>query len=167
MSVRVTRVQIALTSVDILVVGSAPSALGDAISDFERRLSKHVKVNVRELKGERLDRGAEQVRAAEGARISDALAGIARSTSVQPFVVACDINGTTMSSERLADRLLTQSRLVVIVGGACGLAPELLDRADLRLSFGPMTLPHGMARLVLTEQLYRAHKIAHGEPYHH
>lgn len=159
--------QIALTSVDIVVVGSAPAALNSAIADYERRLSKHVKVHVRELKGERLDRGEAHVRSVEGARISDALAGIGRSTSMQPYIVACDITGTTMSSEQLTDRLLTKSKLVVIVGGACGLAPELLARADLRLSFGPMTLPHGMARLVLTEQLYRAHKIAHGEPYHH
>ena len=51
-----------------------------------------------------------------------------------------------------------------VIGGAFGLQ---LDRADHRLSLGPMTLPHQLARVVLLEQLFRAHKILAGEPYHH
>jgi 23S rRNA (pseudouridine1915-N3)-methyltransferase len=52
----------------------------------------------------------------------------------------------------------------LVVGGAFGLQ---LDRTDHRLSLGPMTLPHQLARVVLLEQLYRAHRILAGEPYHH
>ena len=51
-----------------------------------------------------------------------------------------------------------------VIGGPDGLA---LERCDERLSFGPLTLPHQLARVVLLEQLYRAHKILAGEPYHH
>ncbi len=54
--------------------------------------------------------------------------------------------------------------LTFVVGGAFGIE---LDRPDHRLSLGPMTLPHQLARVVLLEQLYRAHKIIAGEPYHH
>ena len=56
--------------------------------------------------------------------------------------------------------------LAFLVGGAEGLAPEVLARADLKLSLGPMTLPHGLARVVLAEQLYRAATIIAGHPYH-
>ena len=56
--------------------------------------------------------------------------------------------------------------LAFLVGGAEGLAPEVLARADLKLSLGRMTLPHGLARIVLAEQLYRAATILAGHPYH-
>ena len=56
--------------------------------------------------------------------------------------------------------------LAFLVGGAEGLAPEVLARADLKLSLGRMTLPHGFARIVLAEQLYRAATIIAGHPYH-
>jgi 23S rRNA (pseudouridine1915-N3)-methyltransferase len=56
--------------------------------------------------------------------------------------------------------------LAFLVGGAEGLAPEVLARADLKLSLGPLTLPHGLARIVLAEQLYRAATILAGHPYH-
>ena len=56
--------------------------------------------------------------------------------------------------------------LAFLVGGAEGLAPEVLARADLKLSLGRMTLPHGLARIVLAEQLYRAATIIAGHPYH-
>ncbi len=55
--------------------------------------------------------------------------------------------------------------LVFVIGGPFG--PPALDRVDHRLSLGPMTLPHQLARVVLLEQLYRAHKILAGEPYHY
>jgi 23S rRNA (pseudouridine1915-N3)-methyltransferase len=85
-------------------------------------------------------------------------------------VVACDVRGTTFTSEAFA-RWLQERReaardLGFVVGGAYGLAEELLDRARVRLSLAPWTLPHELARLVLAEQLYRAGTIVRGEPYH-
>jgi 23S rRNA (pseudouridine1915-N3)-methyltransferase len=53
-----------------------------------------------------------------------------------------------------------------VIGGACGLAPAVLEAAADRLSLGPLTLPHQLARVVLGEQLYRATTILRGEPYH-
>jgi 23S rRNA (pseudouridine1915-N3)-methyltransferase len=74
-----------------------------------------------------------------------------------------------MGSEAFA-RWLEQRRqegrdLFFVIGGPFGLAE--VDRIDHRLSFGPMTLPHQLARVVLLEQLYRGHKILAGEPYHY
>jgi 23S rRNA (pseudouridine1915-N3)-methyltransferase len=56
--------------------------------------------------------------------------------------------------------------LAFLIGGADGLGEEALSKADLRLSLGPMILPHGLARIVLTEQIYRAETILAGHPYH-
>jgi 23S rRNA (pseudouridine1915-N3)-methyltransferase len=84
------------------------------------------------------------------------------------FVVLLDERGRQMTSEGLAEWLEERRQagldLVFVIGGAYGLR---LEGADLTLSLGKMTLPHQLARVVLVEQLYRAHKILAGEPYHH
>ena len=84
------------------------------------------------------------------------------------YVVLLDSGGRELSSEAFAS-FLEQRRqagldVVFVLGGPFGTA---LARADVRLSLGPMTLPHQLARVVLLEQLFRAHKILAGEPYHH
>ncbi len=73
---------------------------------------------------------------------------------------------STAFSAWLEERRHAGRDVVFVIGGAFGL-PELDRPADHRLSLGPMTLPHQLARVVLLEQLYRAHKILAGEPYHY
>ena len=84
------------------------------------------------------------------------------------FLVLLDSDGRTFGStgfsEWLEERRMDGRDLCFVIGGPRGLA---LDRCDLKLSLGPMTLPHQLARVVLLEQLYRAHKILAGEPYHY
>ena len=84
------------------------------------------------------------------------------------FVVLLDAGGAQMTSEAFAawleERRQSGRPLCFVIGGAFGIE---LAAADLRLSFGRMTLPHQLARVVLVEQLYRAHRILAGEPYHH
>ena len=86
-------------------------------------------------------------------------------------LVACDERGKEMTSEALARFLRTHAtgrgRLVFAVGGAWGLTDEFRARAEFLLCLSKMTLPHELARLVLTEQLYRALTILRGMPYHH
>lgn len=85
--------------------------------------------------------------------------------------VALDENGKTLSSEAFA-RWLAQQRddgarsVAFLIGGPDGHGSEVLENARLRLSLGSMTLPHGLARIVLAEQLYRAATILAGHPYH-
>ena len=58
------------------------------------------------------------------------------------------------------------SDIAFVIGGSCGVSPSVRAQANERLSFGPITLPHNLARVVLLEQLYRAARISRGEPYH-
>jgi 23S rRNA (pseudouridine1915-N3)-methyltransferase len=85
--------------------------------------------------------------------------------------VALDERGKTLSSAEFANWLGTvrdagQRELCFVIGGPDGLAPSLAQSAALTLSFGRMTLPHGLARAVLVEQIYRAATILAGHPYH-
>ncbi|MBC7132231.1 MAG: 23S rRNA (pseudouridine(1915)-N(3))-methyltransferase RlmH [Roseovarius sp.] len=86
-------------------------------------------------------------------------------------VLALDERGRMMGSPDLADSLARwrdtgRSDLAVLIGGADGLLPELRERADRVLSFGPMVWPHMLVRVMLAEQLYRAASILAGHPYH-
>jgi len=94
-----------------------------------------------------------------------------RALPERAYVVALDERGRTCSSPQFADILATQrdagsADLAFVIGGADGLAPDLLARADMKLSFGAMVWPHMLARVMLAEQLYRAASILAGSPYH-
>jgi 23S rRNA (pseudouridine1915-N3)-methyltransferase len=86
------------------------------------------------------------------------------------YVVALDQPGTQYSSEDLSALLaawLAQGRhLSMLIGGADGLSDACRSRADLRWSLSDMTLPHGLVRVMVAEQMYRAWSILHGHPYH-
>ncbi len=86
-------------------------------------------------------------------------------------VIALDERGKLMTSPEFADMLARfrdegQSDLAFVIGGADGIDPALRGRADARLSFGKMVWPHMLARVMLSEQLYRAASILAGAPYH-
>ena len=128
----------------------------DACSEYLKRLEGYCKVTVREV----ADSNMQQ----EAALILEALPDKAP-------VIALDIAGKPTSSEQLAQLIEERtvegvSHLVFVIGGSDGLAPEVKERAHLRMSFGPLTLPHNLARVVLLEQIYRAFKIIKHEPYH-
>ena len=86
------------------------------------------------------------------------------------YVVALDLGGLAPGSERLAALLAAWQQsgrpVCFLIGGAEGLAAQVIARADAVLSLGPLTWPHALARAMLAEQLYRAHSIATGHPYH-
>jgi len=87
------------------------------------------------------------------------------------FVVALDKGGKVNSSREFSNTLekwfnVRGAHITFIIGGADGLSEAMLQRAGAKLSFGPMTWPHQLARAMLLEQLYRAHAIREGHPYH-
>ena len=87
------------------------------------------------------------------------------------FLVALDPRGQELASEEFAAQLQSwmnagKSRIAFAIGGSLGHGQEVLRRADFRLSFGKPTFSHQIFRIMLLEQIYRAFKILHGEPYH-
>lgn len=128
----------------------------DACAEYIKRLEGYCKLSVRELPDSNLQQ--------EGALILEALPENA-------LIIALDIAGRALSSEQLARTIEERSidgvsHLVFVIGGSDGLTSEVKARAALRMSFGPITLPHNLARVVLLEQIYRAFKIIRREPYH-
>jgi 23S rRNA (pseudouridine1915-N3)-methyltransferase len=86
------------------------------------------------------------------------------------YVVALDVGGQSMSTEQLRDwlarRLQAGRSLALLIGGPDGLAAACLARADQRWSLSALTMPHGLVRIVVAEQLYRAMSLLAGHPYH-
>ena len=140
------------------------AALAAAVEDYESRAARYWPLEAVEVR-EETARGiaADVVREREGERL------LAR-VPVGAQIVACDVGGDEMSSERFA-RWMQDARergrdVAILIGGAFGLSDSVRSRAASRLSLAPWTLPHELARLVLAEQLYRAGTLVRGEPYH-
>ncbi len=139
----------------------------EAQAEYVKMLGRFCDVEITELADEPLTRVKSEADeraaiAAEGARVLERLKG---------YVIACDIRGKKLSSPEFAGKLGDimnggAGSISVVIGGSLGLSPEVLARADLRLSFSDMTLPHRLFRVVLLEQLFRAFKILRGETYH-
>ena len=136
----------------------------EAAEEYLKRLRPYANVTTVEIADRDVTRDEARALAEEGA-------DLARAIPDGAWVVALDIGGRQRSSEQVAEwlgglALDGRSHVAFVLGGAAGLAHEVLARVDERLSLGPMTLPHQLARVVLCEQLYRAFRIQRGEPYH-
>lgn len=143
--------------------------LKDGIAEYTKRISRFAKLEMIELADEKTpDKASElenqKILETEGARILSKV-------GERDFVVVLAIEGKTFSSEDFSKQLehasiKGYSTLTFIIGGSLGLAPVVKNRANLSVSFGRLTLPHQLMRLVLVEQIYRAFTIQQGSPYH-
>ena len=148
----------------LLAVGRDRSGLyAPAVGEYASRLARTVRFELAEVPEARKLAGTPRAREEEGATL---LARI----PAREHVVALDEHGEERTSVAFADRVrrwLERGRdVTLVIGGADGLASEVLARADEKLALSRLTLPHRLARLVLVEQLYRAMTILRGEPYH-
>ena len=139
-----------------------------AVDEYSKRMSRFAKFEIIEVPDEKIPDNAsekeqESVKEKEGNAILSKL-------KPGDTVIAMCIEGTEMSSEKIASKIeqisLSSSSIAFIIGGSLGLHDSVKARADFRLSFGPVTLPHQLMRVVLCEQIYRAFKINHNESYH-
>lgn len=153
----------------IITIGKLKTAyLRDGVAEFVKRLGPYGGATIVELNESKQSSQDASQRAAiveeEGQRVLKQIAN-------KGFVVLLDVKGKSLSSEELAAKIQRlevegTSEMTFVLGGAFGVSKELRQRADLGLSFSPMTFTHQMVRLLLVEQLYRACKINRNEPYH-
>ena len=150
----------------IVAVGKLRGWAANGSEDYLERLRRYFPVEVLEVVEEDMNRRSPpEVLSAEASRLLKRIPSGA-------YAIALDREkGKALTSEDLARRLDAlgvsgRSHVAFVLGGPLGLSPELLGGADEVLSFGRMTLPHALARVVLLEQLYRAAKIERGEKYH-
>src|SRR5262245_19324325 len=141
-----------------------PQWMNDGVVDYAARLKGEYKLELTEIPlGQRSGGDVARAVAKEGARMLDEL-------SDKPYVVALQVGGKSLSTEQLAKFLEARSHdgrdVAFCIGGPEGLAPEIDARADLRWSLSALTLPHGLARVVAAEALYRAVSVIKGLPYH-
>ena len=156
--------------ITILAVGKLKEAFyRDAAAEFQKRLSRYVKLEILETPDEKTP---EHASAAERQKILE-LEGnrLLKLLQKDAYVIVLAIQGKMLDSEELAEKIRLlgvggASRIVFVIGGSLGLSDAVLRRADLQLSFSKMTFPHQFMRVVLLEQIYRSYRIIHHEPYH-
>lgn len=142
----------------------------EAIAEYQKRMSSYNKVEIVEVADEKApetlsEKEIEQVKNAEGERILGKIKDDA-------FLVTLEINGKALDSIKFA-KLIQDEMLdgfgrdmVFVIGGSNGLGDNVLARSNYRISFGKMTYPHQLMRVILMEQIYRAYRIINREPYH-
>jgi 23S rRNA (pseudouridine1915-N3)-methyltransferase len=152
--------------VRLIAVGSRmPKWVREAYEDYITRLGSGLKVTLVEIEpGQRTaSRPPQKAMEAEGQKLLAAL-------RKDDYVVALDERGAEMTTRELAawlgNRMQSGRDLAFLVGGPDGFVPEVLARADLKWSLSRLTFPHALVRVVLAEQLYRAHGVLANHPYH-
>jgi 23S rRNA (pseudouridine1915-N3)-methyltransferase len=136
-----------------------PEWVSTAFTDYTRRLKSSMRVDLEEIPQAR-DKG--RARADEEKRLLDRVG--------DDYLVALDEHGRSLTtvelSKWLAQRQQDGRDLCFVIGGPDGLGAGILEKAALRWSLSGLTLPHAMVRVILAEQLYRAHSVLHNHPYH-
>jgi 23S rRNA (pseudouridine1915-N3)-methyltransferase len=149
----------------IIAVGhKMPDWVITGCAEYLKRMPREAVVELVELKPDKraAGKGGEQVREAEGARILEVVG--------RDLLIALDEHGQQVTTLKLAEKFkhwLGGGRdVALVIGGADGLHENVKQRADWLWSLSPLTLPHGMVRVLLAEQLYRAWSVISNHPYH-
>jgi 23S rRNA (pseudouridine1915-N3)-methyltransferase len=152
--------------VRLIAVGTRmPGWVREAYEDYITRLGSSLKVTLVEIEPGPRTAGRAPQKAME-AEAQKLLAAVRK----DDYVIALDERGREMTTRELASWLGTRmqegSDLAFLIGGPDGFAPEVLQRCQFRWSLSRLTFPHALVRVVLAEQLYRAHGVLSNHPYH-
>lgn len=150
----------------ILAVGNKmPAWISEGFNEYAKRMPRETRIELHEIKPEPRSTGktTAQIIEAEAQRIAAVLPASAR-------CIALDEHGATPTTKQLAQQLRDWMQrgcdVAFIIGGADGLHDSIKQRAQQVMALSAFTLPHGMVRVLLAEQLYRAHSLLHNHPYH-
>lgn len=149
--------------IDIIVVGKLKEKSSkDLESEYSKRLTRYAKINIIELKDSK-DNDINLAIKQESKLILDKI-------DDKSFVVLLDIKGKMLSSDDLSKEInkitQTNAKITFIVGGSNGVSMDVKNKANILLSFSPMTFPHQLFRIMLLEQIYRSLAILNNSPYH-
>jgi 23S rRNA (pseudouridine1915-N3)-methyltransferase len=148
----------------LAVAKKASRWVAEAEEDFAKRLQPYAKLKIDLVSpvDENIFGAAES-----STRESQSLL---KKIQAEEFVIACDKDGESFTSEKLAEKICNlrdeAQKICFVIGGSNGLNSEILARANLRISFGKITFPHELFRVVLLEQIYRSFMILAGKRYH-
>ena len=152
--------------IDLIAVGKRmPDWIESGIKEYKKRLPKQINFNLIEIAPAVRSKSdnAENYKQKEEIKILEAV-------SPDSIIIALDEHGRLISSQSLADQLQNwidnQQHVCLIIGGADGLSKTILKKAHHTWSLSKMTLPHGLVRVIMVEQLYRAWTITQNHPYH-
>jgi 23S rRNA (pseudouridine1915-N3)-methyltransferase len=142
-----------------------PDWINSGFAEYQKRLRTPLELELQEISVATRRAGENPARAVQREGM-DMLAAVGR----DDYVVALEIAAKSMSTEQLslwlAERMREGRPLALLIGGPDGLAPPCRERADYSWSLSPLTLPHGLVRVVVAEQIYRAMSLLAGHPYH-
>ncbi len=149
--------------IKIICVGKLKEQyLKDAIDEYKKRLSKYTELEIIEVPDEGLLDDTKTLKK-EGE-------SILKYINPKDYIITLEIDGHNLSSIEFADKLnniyLTNSNITFIIGGSLGIDDEIKKLSNYKLSFGKMTFPHQLFRVLLLEQIYRCFKINNNESYH-
>ena len=147
----------------ISVGNKCPAWIRQGFDEYAKRMPKEMPLSLMEIAAPKHRQDSSKINELEAKKILEKIHS-------SDWVIALDERGRHNSSHAIAKELEGWRELgkdvVFIVGGANGLAPELLDRADQQLSLAALTFPHYLVRVLIAETLYRAWSISIGHPYH-
>ena len=149
----------------ILALGTRmPAWVEQGVAEYSKRLPPEIRLEVRELPLAQRGKGGNPRALQQEAEL------VEKALSERDRLIALDVQGRALDTEQLAGRLqdwqMSGDNFSLLIGGPDGIHERLLQRAELRWSLSPLTLPHPLVRVVLVEQLYRAWTINAGHPYH-
>jgi 23S rRNA (pseudouridine1915-N3)-methyltransferase len=149
----------------IISVGhKMPAWVEMACAEYIKRMPRELQIEIIEIKPEKRAAGnsTENIQQAEAKRILEAAGN--------DYIIACDERGQEINTLQLAEKMTNWQNLgrnvSFLIGGADGLDASLKQGADWLWRLSALTLPHAFARILLCEQLYRAHSVNQGHPYH-
>lgn len=157
-------------NIKIICVGKLKEKfLKEGIGEFQKRIKTYANLEIVEVKDEACPENSselemEKIKEVEGERILSKI-------SKGAYVIALDIGGKSLTSEDFAKKIEDLSvegisSIDFIIGGSLGLSESVKNKSDYKLSFSKFTFPHGLMRLILVEQVYRAFRIINNHPYH-
>ncbi|MBR2902091.1 MAG: 23S rRNA (pseudouridine(1915)-N(3))-methyltransferase RlmH [Clostridia bacterium] len=159
-----------MQTIEIIAVGTMKEKYySEGVQEFRKRASAFCNLVIKEVPDERIPANptAGEVKKIMETEANKLLAAIPSGA----YVIALDVVGRPVSSEGLADKLTNlanrgYSKVAFVIGGSLGIHRSVLDRSNESISLSQMTFTHQMARMILTEQIYRAETIINHRPYH-